>query len=207
MYKSKNYRFFRILQSILDDEAVVVIGEINLDYLHTRKSLNISVPRDRQSAMLHLMLTTVHRDIPLSHVPLVLNAKGLFLRSTHTLTALWSYRSLMSLRINWFISTASMPALMLVGCGSRLSLTVGLASPTKLFFQEDPNRTSLASSAIFMWVTFWSKPMLPILKRERPSPWLLSSLLQCACGLQPLGLVPWCHSPQCFVHSFTVPLI
>ena len=69
----------RVMEAIHNDESVVAIGEIGLDYFHASQAVNVFVARERQRDMFFDMLRAAQNDSYLSGLPLVLHIRDVSL--------------------------------------------------------------------------------------------------------------------------------
>ena len=69
----------RVMEAIRDNEGVVALGEIGLDYFHASQAVNVYTARERQRDMFLQMLLAAQNDSYLSQLPLVLHIRDVSL--------------------------------------------------------------------------------------------------------------------------------
>ena len=65
----------QVMEAICEDEGVLAIGEIGLDYFHASHAVNIFAARERQRDVFFNMLRAAQNDSYLSRLPLVLHIR------------------------------------------------------------------------------------------------------------------------------------
>ena len=65
----------RVMEAIRENQGVVAIGEIGLDYFHASQAVNVFAARERQRDVFFYMLQAAQHDSYLSGLPLVLHIR------------------------------------------------------------------------------------------------------------------------------------